>query len=168
MMKREIKPANPHPGKKHFPAFASLGARAQSKPYNSKPPAERWRDIDVVEKIASLFEPDPLVYAQFFENFHRKTLVEPEKKLMVAILEDGINCFQDHVSAESAKGKKLFDDAEKWILEEGGEWIFSFSSVCELLGLSPEYLRGGLMRWKAKILATQRNGSVWVATEMVG
>ena len=87
---------------------------------------------------------------------------------MVAILEDGINCFQDHVSAESAKEKKLFDDAEKWIMEEGGEWIFSFSSVCELLGLSPEYLRGGLMRWKAKILASQRNGSVWEATEMAG
>ena len=87
---------------------------------------------------------------------------------MVAILEDGIHCFQDHVFAESPKGKKLFDDAEKWILEEGGDWIFSFRNVCELLGLSPEYLRGGLMRWKEKITATHRNGKVWEATRMTG
>jgi hypothetical protein len=166
-MNRRIKSANPPGRKKHFPTFANQGARGLNS-YNSKPAAERWRDIDVVEKIAALFEPDPLVNAQFFDNFRRKTLVEPEKKLMVAILEDGINCFQDHVFAKSAKGKKLFDDAEKWIQEEGGDWIFSFSSVCEFLGLSAEYLRGGLMRWKEKITATHGNGRVWKAIEMAG
>ena len=72
MMKREIKPASARTGKKHFFAFANQGARAGVKSYNSKPAAERWRDIDVVEKIAALFEPDPLVYAQFFEEFPQK------------------------------------------------------------------------------------------------
>jgi hypothetical protein len=113
------------------------------------------RDLDVVERLASLFEPDRLAQAQFFGNFRRKTLIEPEKKLTLAILEDAINCFQDNVLVESGKGKKLFADAQEWILAEGSDWIFSFRNVCELLAIDPDYLRGGLMRWKRRKLAHQ-------------
>ena len=40
--------------------------------------------------------------AQYFENLRSKTL-EPEKRLMLAVLEDAINCFQDNVLAQSGK-----------------------------------------------------------------
>jgi len=49
------------------------------------------------EKIASLFQPDTLLSAQYFDTLRRKTLLEPEKRLMLAILEDAINCFQDNL-----------------------------------------------------------------------
>jgi hypothetical protein len=29
------------------------------------------------------------------------------------------------------------------------EWVFSFTNVCETLGLDPGYLRRGLNRWTA-------------------
>jgi len=38
------------------------------------------------ENIVSLFEPDMLVSAQYFENLRSKTLLEPEKRLMLAAL----------------------------------------------------------------------------------
>ncbi len=100
------------------------------------------------EKITSLFQPDTLLSAHYYGNLRRKTLIQPEMRLTLAILEDAINCFQNNLTAESGKGKMLFNEAEEWILEEDDDWIFSFRNVCELLGFNPAYLRQGLLRWK--------------------
>ncbi len=48
------------------------------------------------EKIASLFQPDTLLSDQYFENLRRKTCFEPEKRLMLAVLEDAIRYYQDN------------------------------------------------------------------------
>ena len=109
--------------------------------------------INVEDKIISLFEPDTLVSAQYLENLRRKTLLEPEKRLMLAVLEDAINCFQVNVMAQSGRRKKLFNESEDWIMGRDDDWIFSFVSVCELLRFNPEYVRRGLLRWKEKKLA---------------
>jgi len=100
------------------------------------------------EKIASLFQPDTLLPAQYYGNLRRRNLLQPEMQLTLAILEDAIKCFQENLMAESGKGKKLFNEAEEWILDEDGDWIFSFRNVCELLGFNPAYMRQGLLRWK--------------------
>ena len=102
------------------------------------------------EKIASLFQPDTLVVAQYFDNLRRHTLFEPEKRLTWAILEDAIRTYQDNASAQDRRGKKLFQETEDWITLAGHDWIFSFENVCETLGLNPEYVRQGLLRWKEK------------------
>ena len=118
------------------------------------------------EKIASLFQPDTLVSVQYYGNLRRTTLIQPEMRLTLAILEDAINCFQDNLMAESGKGKKLFNEAEEWILDENGDWIFSFRNVCELLGFDPAYMRQGLLRWKQ---ARQRDdGKDWQEKKRAG
>lgn len=38
------------------------------------------------ERIGSLFQSDSLLVAQYFETLRRKTLFEPEKRLMLALL----------------------------------------------------------------------------------
>lgn len=111
------------------------------------------RNLDAVERFASLFEPDRLAQAEFFNQFRRRTLIEPERKLTLAILGDAINCFQDNILVESGKGKRLFEEAQEWFLTEGSDWVFSFRNVCELLAIDPDYLRAGLMRWKERQLA---------------
>ena len=45
------------------------------------------------EKLGSLFQPDTLLSAQYFDNLRRKTLLEPEKRFMLVLLEDAIHCF---------------------------------------------------------------------------
>ena|SRR5882724_8584856 len=109
--------------------------------------------LNIEEKIISMFEPDTLVSAQYLENLRRKTVLEPEKRLVLAVLEDAINCFQVNVMAQSGRAKKLFNDSEDWIMGRDDDWIFSFVSVCELLRFNPEYVRQGLLRWKEKKLA---------------
>jgi hypothetical protein len=111
-----------------------------------------YSHFNVNEKIISLFEPDTLLSAQYFENLRSKTLV-PERRLTLAVLEDAVNCFQANVMAQSGRRKKLFKETEDWIMAPGDDWIFSFVSVCEILRLNPEYVRQGLLRWKEKKLA---------------
>jgi len=118
------------------------------------------------EKIASLFQPDTVLPAQYYGNLRRRTLLQPEMQLTLAILEDAINCFQDNLMAESGKGKKLFNEAEEWILDEGDDWIFSFRNVCELLGFSPAYMRQGLLRWKEE--RQSHNSEDWEEKRLAG
>ncbi|HEX9787609.1 MAG TPA: hypothetical protein VGB09_06260 [Candidatus Binatia bacterium] len=102
------------------------------------------------ERVSSLFQPDTLLSTQYFENLRRKTFFEPEKRLMLAILEDGIHCYFDNLHASGNKRKRLFENAAAWIIEDDGDWVFSFESVCDALGLNPEYVRQGLLRWKER------------------
>jgi hypothetical protein len=101
------------------------------------------------EKVASLFQPDTTLAAQYFDSLRRKTELYPEKTLMLAILEDGIRCFQDNIGAVHGKGTQLFTEAEEWIFAGASDWPFSFENICAALGLNPEYLRSGLLRWQA-------------------
>lgn len=123
------------------------------------PESMKERGLTLDEKIASLFQPDTLLSVQYYGNLRRTTPMEPEIHLTLAILEDAVNCFQENVMADSGKAKKLFTEAEEWILDESGDWIFSFQNVCELLGIDPAYLRQGLVRWKQE--RRRQHGKDW-------
>ncbi len=111
---------------------------------------------DEEDKVASLFQPDTLLSAEYFERLRKKAL-DPEKKLMLAIIEEAIASYQRYLGAENRKGKALFADAEKWIWNEDGNWVFSFENICEALGLTPTYIRCGLLRWREKELSSRRD-----------
>jgi hypothetical protein len=102
--------------------------------------------------ILSLYEPDPVVSAQYFESLRRKTLLEPEKMLMLAVLEDAIKCFQNKVLARNRRREKLFEESEAWILARDRDWFFSFENICEVLEINPAYVRQGLLGWKERTL----------------
>jgi hypothetical protein len=120
------------------------------------------------ERIASLFQPDMLLSAQYFENLRRRTHFEPEKRLMLALLEDAINCYQDNWISRSGKKKRLFEDTEQWVLRTDGDWIFSFDNVCDALGLNPEYVRQGLLRWKERSQKARRYGEITEQSKLAG
>ena len=110
----------------------------------------------VEEKVRSLFQADSLAAHQYFNTFHRKDGLGPEEKLVLAVLEDGISCFQKYLFAQDKGERRLFREAQDWILEEGQEEPFSFENICEVLGIAPNYLRLGLLRWKQRQLARRR------------
>jgi len=61
--------------------------------------------LSMEERVTSLFQPDTLLPEQYLDTFRRKLYLEPEKKLMLAILEDAIACFQKYAFARDSKGK---------------------------------------------------------------
>jgi hypothetical protein len=132
----------------------------EQKALNS-PDAENTAVPRGEEKIASLFQPDTLLSAQYFDTLRRTTLLEPEKRLMLAVLDDAINCYRDNLFSPGAKNQRLFAEAEEWIATPGGDWIFSFDNVCESLGFNPEYVRRGLQRWKEKNRQKRSPTGVW-------
>lgn len=120
--------------------------------------------LSVEEKVSSLFQPDTLLPAQYLETFRRKTPLEPEKRLILAVLEDAIACFQKYLFARDSRGKGLFREAEEWIVEEGSDWLFSFDNICEVLGFNPQYMRQGLLRWKQRKLAERPKAKIYRLT----
>jgi len=102
------------------------------------------------QTMDSLIQPDTLLPAQYLETIRRENHLDPEKMLMLAVLEDGVICFQKYISTQDEKGKRLLSEAEEWLLMEqnGEDWLFSFDNVCETLGLNPGYIREGLLRWR--------------------
>ena len=143
-----------------FGSLSNQGGVMELEAQNSKSTVELG-SMNTEQKITSLFEPDTLVSAQYFQNFRRKTGLEPENRLILAMLEDAVSCFQVYVTARSGRGKKLFSEAEEWIMMTDDDWIFSFVSVCEMLGFNPEYVRQGLRRWKQKNLANHTTAEYW-------
>ena len=102
--------------------------------------------LTVDDKIRSLFQLDPVLPAQYQNTFQRRLPLLPEKTLMLAVLEDAIECFQKYASSNSPKTRQLYEEAEEWILEQDSDWLFSFNQVCVTLGWNPQYIRKGLLQ----------------------
>jgi hypothetical protein len=98
------------------------------------------------ERPSTLFQPDVLAVYDFASRTEKGQ--NPEERLMMAVLGDALFCFQKYHAAPDKLGRKIFSDAENWMLQEDEEWPFSFANICSTLGISPTYLRGQLMRWK--------------------
>jgi len=107
------------------------------------------------DQLANLiFAPDPLSRFRY-EHVHgaQKSPILPEiRALMLAVLEDGITCFQCYFFKPSRRNEKLFLEAEEWISSNDDD-VFSFNNICETLGLSPSRLRKGLEGWKERPIA---------------
>ena len=104
------------------------------------------------ERLPGLFEPDTLLPVQYFEAMRKKHLLEGEKRLILSVLEDAIECFMKCIDASTSKGQRLFREADEWIAHEDKRWVFSFDNVCDMLDINPEYMRMGLRKWKEKRL----------------
>jgi hypothetical protein len=89
-----------------------------------------------------------------FEEHLRNNPLQPEKVLMVAVLRDAIDCYQRYATARERRRQRAFAEAENWFMEEDGDWLFSFANICTVLGLSPGFIRAGLLRWKERQTAT--------------
>lgn len=94
-----------------------------------------------------LFEPDAILPAQFYAMFKNNQYREPERRLMVAVLEDAVSCLLMNLRRCNLRQRKQYEEARRWVtVEEESEWIFSFRNICEVLGMDPSYLRRGLIR----------------------
>lgn len=99
------------------------------------------------ERLLDVFDPDIILPAQHFAAIQRKKYPSGEHRLLVALIQDAIECFQKHMHARDAKRRQLFLDAQGWIGSEDDRGVFSFNNVCMLLGMNPDYVRQGLSEW---------------------
>jgi hypothetical protein len=79
---------------------------------------------------------------------------------MVAVLEDAVHRFRKQAGATSADGKAILAEEEEWFFGTGEDGPFAFESICDALGIDPDYLRGGLRRLKEAQHAPRVNGKI--------
>ena len=102
------------------------------------------------ENLVGIVANDTAAAEQYFETFRRSEHLEPEKMLLLAVLQDAIHCYRKFSAARDRLGRERFREAERWIMGADDDWIFDFVTICELLGLDPQYLRRGLLEWRAQ------------------
>jgi len=125
---------------------ASVEPEAHAAPTAS---AASYRDYD-----SSPFASGAIMPVQYFGALKKQDdRVEPYKRLLMAVLEDAVRCFQTNVGANSSTGRRLFIETEAWIHNDTADGPFSYVAVCESLGIDPAYMRRALMGWKARRLA---------------
>ena len=117
---------------------------------------QQEKGLGAEDRLTPLFQPDTLMSEEYFANYRRRIPLEPEKALLLAVLEDGVRTFQDNVFAEIGKKRALLDEAREWLFMDALEHVFSFNSVCSSLGLDPGYIRRGLKRWEEHARAATR------------
>ena len=74
----------------------------------------------MTEEMASLFQPDSLLPVQYFENFRRKVQTEPEKRLLLAVLEDAVRRLREETAVEPCASLGLVREPELERLKGAG------------------------------------------------
>jgi hypothetical protein len=97
--------------------------------------------------VADMFEPGTVLPAQLFPS--TRAAMQPERRLMLAILEDAVATAERYGRARF-RGRRAQVEARVWILSDDVRWPFSFVNVCDTLGLDPRCLRRGLAKLVAR------------------
>ena len=114
------------------------------------------REHAVDDRLGDLFQPDTLLPSQFFDRVRRRSEHDPERRLMIAVLEDAVDVYRKQAGANDQRGQQLFSEAEEWIEDADRTWLFSFQNICDVLDLDADYLRRGLHALKEKARGSRR------------
>lgn len=108
------------------------------------------------EHSPSMLEVDLIVPSQFFDRIKAERSSQPEKRLMLAVMEDAITTFQKSVQGATRRQRRLLKETEEWIDSADTSWPFSFENICAALDIEADYLRTGVKRWKGTLLAQRQ------------
>jgi hypothetical protein len=95
------------------------------------------------EKRSSVLLLGILLPAQYYST--RKT--SPYHRLLLAVLEDAIRCFQRNYDARTGQRRLLFREAKEWLFDSDATVFMSCPMVCESLGIESVLLRRRLRGW---------------------
>jgi hypothetical protein len=103
--------------------------------------------------IAGIMIPDGLTPGQYYDGIRADdSSARPIKRLMLAVLEDAMRCYQCFGNSRTRAQRRLFVEAEGWLMDRKADGPFAFATVCETLGIDPSCLREGLRRWRLQEL----------------
>jgi hypothetical protein len=95
---------------------------------------------------SALFEPQVILPPQVSWGARCDADTSGARALMLAILEDAVLCIERGRRRRHPGTRLLATDAEKWMRSDSREWLFSFVSICEALGIDPDAVRVRLVK----------------------
>jgi hypothetical protein len=96
-----------------------------------------------------LLQTDASLPAQYRDAVARRHQLEPERKLLLAVLENAIRTYRQYAFTSS----RLLHEVEDWLFDKNRDDPFGFETICDALGLSPECVRRGILRCEPKAAA---------------
>ena len=105
----------------------------------------------------SLFEEDVILPEQYFARLRQKADFPAEQRLLFAVLEDAVHCFQANLFARTLRRQQAFEEAEQWLLEPEMDATVTLEYVCDVFGFDAEYMRAGLRQWRDHQRATDQS-----------
>jgi hypothetical protein len=108
------------------------------------------RDNLVDDRAGAAIEPDTLLPSQYFDRVRRHTAVDGERRLMVAVLEDGVATYLKHVGADEPHARALRGGRGVG-RERRRDLAVLFENICAVLDLDAAYLRRGLRAKKGRV-----------------
>lgn len=95
-----------------------------------------------------------LTPAQYYQGTRAQ---QPEaaatKRLMFAVLEDAVRCFERYAERPNSDNRKALPQAEAWMSDRHGRGPFAFRNICEMLGIPPDKLRDGIHQWRIQFFS---------------
>jgi len=96
--------------------------------------------------ISSMTE-ELLTPEQFFVPADRTGVAwTPERRLLLAVLEDAVVSFLRYRNDRTTRGKRLFRETQEWFASTDRMSVCAFECICDHLNLDADYLRLGLQR----------------------
>ena len=102
----------------------------------------------------------PLMPTQYYDLIGRRSMLDGEKKLLFAVLEDAIRVYVLNINARTGSGRREFEEVCGWVNTRGNQDLFTFDSLCGVFGIVPDALRQQLALLSASDLPRRRVRSV--------
>lgn len=108
-------------------------------------PAEQYLDRDQTGGDTD----DVVLPAQFFSALSDPR-TEPERRLMVAVLEEAISAVLSGASASGEERRAAALEAERWFASDSRSWPFAFCTLCDVLSLDVDRVRQVIAGWRQR------------------
>jgi hypothetical protein len=113
--------------------------------------SERSNAVNFSATIQNL-ESDDVDSAIFWRTVRSNEHALPERDLMLAVLKDALLSFRKNLHNPN----KLFKDDRTWFFQNDRDDLYSFESVCAVLGLSAHGIRRRLLAWENEAESKRR------------
>ena len=92
-----------------------------------------------------MMESDLILPVQFLQ----RSMATPEKRLLLAVLEEAVGTYQRYASALrlDRRNRAVLGDVKAWFASTESHELYSFVAICDVLGLESTYVRSGLGLW---------------------
>lgn len=95
--------------------------------------------MTMIDSENRIFEPDVVLASDFFTP--RSALPDPERALMIAVLEEAARSFTNYRGSTDRKLRALHAEARDWFASEDRSHLYTFENVCDVLGIDPAWMR---------------------------
>ena len=105
------------------------------------------------------FECAPVLPEQFFADRHK--FGEPIERLMFAVLDDAIRCYQTNFGVQRLRARRSLAETKQWLFGLSNDAPFSFENICEVLQIDAPRVQRAILRWRDQKLAGRQPRGFW-------